>query len=101
MKSENFVALHSILTTKNILRKTLNKIIIFTQVQTDLCFACLMQIICVKYFSENKLNQCTVTLKLILADICKNIHMYPSMCGSIMVSLDCMVIRENALITKT
>ena len=59
-----------------------------------------MQIVCVKYFSENKQNQCTMTLKLSLADICKNIHMYPSMCGSIMVSLDCMVIRENALITK-
>ena len=31
-------------------------------INTDLCLACLLQIVCVKHFSENKLNQCTMKL---------------------------------------
>ena len=57
-----------------------------------------MQIVCVKYFSENNIIQCIMELKLSKADISMNMHIYPpsSMCGSntCMVNLDYTIIKK-------
>ena len=64
----------------------------------DRYMSSLMQIVCVKYVSENNLIQYIMQLKLNKTDISMNIHMYSpsSMCGSntCKVNLDYTIIKK-------